>query len=199
MGAAAFLPPIRSGDFLVADQERRLSCRRLGAATFLSPTGGQGGRSPHFTLSGLYTSRPLNRLTTQKSRRQESRLPRRRLEIAASQWATRKSPLQAGGKKAACPSGRLEIAPPSGRQESRPSQQATIRNRPSSGRQESRPSKSPLQRQLFRDGEPTPDNRAAAVSHSRLRTTFSGTGTRSISTAGASSISRTGLSTSMAR
>ncbi len=170
MGAAAFLPP-------------------MGAATFLSPTGGQGGRSPHFTLSGLYTSRPLNRLTTQKSRRQESRL---------SQWATRKSPLPAGGKKAACPSGRQESRPSSRRQESRLAQWA-IRNRPSCGRQESRPSKPPLQRQLFRDGEPTPDNRAAAVSHSRLRTIFSGTGTSSISTAGASSISRTGLSTSMAR
>ena len=54
------------------------------------------GRSPHFTLSGLYTSRPLNRLTTQKSRRQESRL---------SQWAIRNRP--------SC-----------GRQESRPSKQA---------------------------------------------------------------------------
>ena len=50
----------------LAGWERRLSCRRLG---------GQGGRSPHFTLSPLYTSRPPNRLTTQKSRRQEYRPP----------------------------------------------------------------------------------------------------------------------------
>ena len=226
MGAAAFLPPIRSGDFLVADR-------------------GAGG-----TESPLYTFRPLHFPPTESpnntkeqatrkspgpvgdkkvappSRRQESRLsqekwasrpskkspgpvgdkkvaPPSRQESRLSQWATRKSPLQAG---AACPSGR---------QESRPSKQAArkppvpVRKSPlqaggkkaawPSGRQESRPSKPPLQRQLFRDGEPTPDNRAAAVSHSRLRTTFSGTGTRSISTAGASSISRTGLSTSMAR
>ena len=136
--------------FPAAEQERQLSCRRLG---------GQGGRSPHFTLSPLYTSRPPNRLTTRKSRRQESRL---------SQWATRKSPLPAGGRKAACPSGRQEscpsqqaarkppvpvgdkkVAPPSRRQESRLSQWAT-RKLPlpaggkkaacPNGRQESRPS-----------------------------------------------------------
>ena len=160
MGAAAFF---------AADWERRLSCRRQGGR-------GDGVPTLHFPASPAQpTSRPLNRLTTQKSRRQESRLSQwairnrpscGRQESRLSQWAIRKPP-------------RLEIAPPVG--------------------QESRPSKPPLQRQLFRDGEPTPDNRAAAVSHSRLRTIFSGTGTSSISTAGASSISRTGLSTSMAR
>ena len=66
-------PPDRAP--LRAIQERRLSCRRLG---------GQGGRSPHSTLSG------------HKRRRQESRL---------SQWATRKSPLPTGGKKVASPNG----------------------------------------------------------------------------------------------
>ena len=37
-GPAAFLPPNRRGDFLVAHRDRRLSCRRTGGATFLSPT-----------------------------------------------------------------------------------------------------------------------------------------------------------------
>ena len=135
--------PFWIGGFPAAEQERRLSCRRLG---------GQGGRSPHFTLSPLYTSRPPNRLTTRKSRRQESRLSqwatrKSPLPAGRSQWATRKSPLPAGGKKAACPSGR---------QESRPSQQAARKPpvpmgdkkdpcvAPPSRRQESRLSQFPL-------------------------------------------------------
>ena len=39
LGAATFLSPIGSRDFLVAHWEPRLSCRPLGGATFLSPTG----------------------------------------------------------------------------------------------------------------------------------------------------------------
>ena len=37
LGTATFLSPAGSGDFLVAGWERRLSCRRLGAAAFLPP------------------------------------------------------------------------------------------------------------------------------------------------------------------
>ena len=47
LGAATFLPPAGSGDFLVAGWERRLSCRRLGAATVRQANWHKiGGESP---------------------------------------------------------------------------------------------------------------------------------------------------------
>ena len=48
LGTATFLSPAGSGDFLVAGWERRLSCRRLGAAAFLPPAGSGG-----FLAAGL--------------------------------------------------------------------------------------------------------------------------------------------------